>query len=74
MSFRQSVLSAGHHRDWFIARLTAVQGLEYSRSLVRLSLPDGMGVRTDESEGRWTCSEQSCAKVLIFVLNVVYFA
>ena len=41
------------------------------RSLVRLDLMAGMGIRTDQMD-IWTCNEQPCAKWLEFVLHVVH--
>lgn len=70
-AFGRSVLSAGHHRDWPIAQLTAAQDLESSRSLVRLGLPARMCVRACQT-GRWTCNEQTCAKLSVFALGVVH--
>lgn len=43
----------------------AVQDLESSRSLVRLDLPAGTGVRVCQMS-RWTCNKQICAKSLVF--------
>lgn len=42
-----------------ISQITAVEDLESSRSLVRLNLLAGPGVRADLVE-RWTFNEQTC--------------
>ena len=68
------MLSVGHDRNQSIARLTAVQVLESSKSLVRLRPPVEKGVRRACQMSRQTCNEQTCAEWLGFALNVVHIA
>ena len=67
------MLSVGCHRDQSIAQLTAVQVVEFSKSLVRLGALAGIGVRARQM-GRWTSNKQTCTEWLVFALNIVYTA
>ena len=69
----KKTLSIGHHRDQSIVWLAAVLGLESSRSLVRPSVLVGTSARACQMS-RQTCNEQTCAKWLVFALNVVHIA
>ena len=73
----QGLISMNIREEYIVSRTNSdqsiVQGPESSKSLKRLVPQEGTAVRTHQM-GRWTCNEQTCAKWLVFALNVLYIA
>ena len=65
LALGRNVLSIGYHREQSIVQPADVQGLESSRSLVRLSPLAGMGAGAHQVD-RQTYNEQTCAEWLIY--------